>query len=214
MHIWFQSIVILFLVWVAARAIKRNTGIFQRYFIPSSLIGGVILLIIGYQVVEIVPADISRWLAGLPALLINVVFATMFIGQKRPKVKDIWQQAGPMIAFGNTIAWGMYVIGICLTLILFTPLFGTPAIFGSLLEISFSGGHGTAAGLTPTFAQLGASEATNIALGLATFSIIAAVVSGITIINIYNRRTGRILDKATMVAQQNRMIRRGYGLLA
>ena len=212
MPIWFQSIVVLFLVWIAARAIKRNTPLLQRYFIPSSLIGGIILLLIGHQVIDIVPADISRWLAGLPALLINVVFATMFIGQKRPKVKEVWQQAGPMIAFGNTIAWGMYVIGIGLTLLLFTPVFGTPAIFGSLLEISFSGGHGTAAGLAPTFAQLGAAEATNIALGLATFSIVTAVISGIAIINIYNRKTGRILDKATMVAQQNRMIRRGYDL--
>ena len=212
MPIWFQSIVVLFLVWIAARAIKRNTPILQRYFIPSSLIGGVILLGIGYQLVDIVPADISMWLAGLPAILINVVFATMFIGQKSPKVKDIWRQAGPMIAFGNTIAWGMYVIGIALTLLIFTPLFGTQPIFGSLLEISFSGGHGTAAGLAPTFAQLGAPEATNVALGLATFSIIAAVISGIAIINIYNRRIGRILDKASMVAQQNRMISRGYDL--
>ena len=212
MPIWFQSIVVLFLVWIAARAIKRNTPILQRYFIPSSLIGGVILLGIGYQLVDIVPADISMWLAGLPAILINVVFATMFIGQKSPKVKDIWRQAGPMIAFGNTIAWGMYVIGIALTLLIFTPLFGTQPIFGSLLEISFSGGHGTAAGLAPTFTQLGAPEATNVALGLATFSIIAAVISGIAIINIYNRRIGRILDKTSMVAQQNRMISRGYDL--
>lgn len=212
MPIWFQSIVVLFLVWVAARAIKRNTPLIQRYFIPSSLIGGLLLLLLGYQAVGVIPQDITKWLAGLPVLLINVVFSTMFIGHKRPRVKEVWQQAGPMIAFGNTIAWGMYVIGIALTLLLFTPIFGTPALFGALLEVSFSGGHGTAAGLAPTFTQLGTPEATNIALGLATFSIIAAVVSGITIINIYNRRIGRILDKATMAVQQNRMIRRGYDL--
>lgn len=170
------------------------------------------MLLIGYQFVGVIPKDISAWLSALPAILINVVFATMFIGQKRPRAKEVWQQAGPMIAFGSTIAWGMYVIGILLTLLVLTPLFGTPSIFGTLLEISFSGGHGTAAGLAPTFAELGQPGATNIALGLATLSIITAIVSGIAIINIYNRRVGRIVDRASMKIEQNRMIRRGYDL--
>lgn len=212
MTIWFQSIVVLVLVWIVARYAKRNTPLFQNYFIPSSLVGGLILLLIGYQAINIVPKEISNWLAVLPALLINVVFATMFIGHKRPKPKEVWSQAGPMIAFGSTIAWGMYVVGILLTLIVLTPLFGTSPVFGTLLEISFSGGHGTAAGLAPTFSQLGWPEATNIALGLATLSILTAVVSGIAIINIYNRRIGRIIDRATMEAQQKRMIKRGYSL--
>lgn len=212
MPIWFQSIVILFIVWVMARAIKRNFPLLQRYFIPSSLIGGVLLLLIGYQVVNIVPKELSSWIALLPAILINVVFATMFIGHKRPTPKQVWTQAGPMIAFGNTIAWGMYVIGILLVLLLLQPLFGTPAAFAPLLEISFSGGHGTAAGLAPTFTSLGFGETTDIALGLATLSIVTAVISGIAIINIYNRRVGRIIDRATMKAQQQRMIRRGYDL--
>lgn len=212
MPVWFQSIVVLFIVWVIARLIKRNTPLLQRYFIPSSLVGGVLLLLVGYQFVGVVPKSISSWLAAIPAILINVVFATMFIGHKKPRAKEVWRQAGPMIAFGNTIAWGMYVIGILLTLLVLAPLFGTPNIFGALLEISFSGGHGTAAGLAPTFAELGQPEATNIALGLATLSIITAVVSGIAIINIYNRKIGRIVDRASMKIEQNRMIRRGYDL--
>ncbi|MGB4762041.1 MAG: sodium/glutamate symporter [Candidatus Saccharimonas sp.] len=212
MPIWSQSIVILLIVWVTSRMIKRNAPLLQRYFIPSSLIGGALLLLIGYQALQIIPKDLSLWLGTLPALLINVVFAGMFIGHQRPTVKKVWQQAGPMIAFGSTMAWGMYVIGIGLTLLVLAPLFGAPNLFGALLEISFSGGHGTAAGLAPTFEKFGHPEITNIALGLATLSIVTAVVSGITILNIYNRRFGRILDRAGMELQQRRMIRRGYDL--
>lgn len=212
MPIWFQSIVVLVLVWVVARAIKRNSPLLQRYFIPSSLIGGAILLVIGYQVTQVTPKDISTWLGVLPAILINVVFASMFIGHQRPTIKKVWQQAGPMIAFGNTMAWGMYVIAISLTVLLFTPVFGTSPLFGALLEISFSGGHGTAAGLAPTFAKLGQPGITNIALGLATLSIVMAIISGVTILNIYNRRSGRMLDRASMEMQQRRMIRNGYDL--
>lgn len=212
MPIWFQSIVILLLVWVIARVIKRNTPLLQRYFIPSSIIGGVLLLLASHQMIGLIPADITNDLSILPALLINVVFAGLFLGQKTPGPREIWRSSGPMIAFGSTLAWGMYVIGILLTLLLLGPVFGAPPIFGALLEISLSGGHGTASGLAPTFASLGWPEATDVALGLATLSIITAVISGITIINVYNRRIGRILDRATMKTQQRRMMKNGYDL--
>lgn len=212
MPIWFEGIAVLFLVWVAARVIKRNTPLFQRYFIPSSLIGGIVLLLVGSQALGLVPQQVTSWLALFPSLLINIVFAGMFIGHKRPTVRQVWKSAGPMIAFGNTIAWGMYVLGVGLTALVLGPLFGAPPIFGALLEISFSGGHGTAAGLAPTFLELGYGDATSVALGLATVSIMLAVISGLAIINIYNRRSGRVVDRATMKAEQNRMIRRGYDL--
>lgn len=86
MPVWFQSIVVLFIVWVIARLIKRNTPLLQRYFIPSSLVGGVLLLLVGYQFVGVVPKSISSWLAAIPAILINVVFATMFIGHIDPNL--------------------------------------------------------------------------------------------------------------------------------
>lgn len=212
MPIWFQSIIVLVMVWVVARAIKRNTPILQRYFIPSSIVGGLLLLLIGPQIAGIVPADLASSLSVLPALLINVVFAGLFLGQKTPGPRQIWHSSGPMIAFGSTIAWGMYVVGILLTLLILGPVFGAPPIFGALLEISMSGGHGTAAGLAPTFASLGYPEATDIALGLATLTIITAVIFGIAAINIYNRRIGRILDRTTMKAQQKRMVKNGYDL--
>lgn len=213
MPAWSEALVFLLIVWVFARIIKRNVALFQQYFIPSSIIGGLLLLITGPQIFGIVPTSSAEFLSLLPALLINVVFAGLFLGKPTPGPRQIWQQAGPMIAFGGTIAWGMYVLGILLTMLLLTPLFGAPPIFGALLEVSFTGGHGTAAGLAPMFAELGWPEATDIALGLATFSIITAVIVGITIINIYNRRAGRALDRATMAVQQKRMIKNGYSLV-
>ena len=213
MPVWFQGLVVLFLVWVSARVIKRNTPILQNYFIPSALVGGILLLVIGYQIVDIIPQSISKWLAILPGLLINIVFATMFIGHKRPSATKIWRQAGPMIAFGNTIAWGMYVLGILLTMAILEPLFGVSSAFGAILEVSFSGGHGTVAGLAPTFDKLGWHDVKDIALGLATLSIVVAVISGITIINIYNRRIGRIVDRVSLEIQKRRMVRNGYDLM-
>lgn len=212
MPIWFQATVVLAIIWVLARLVKRRTPLLQRYFIPSSIVGGALLLLVGPQAIKIVPVELTSFLAGLPAILINIVFAGLFIGKKVPNVKTAWRQSGSMIAFGNTIAWGMYVVGAVLTLTILGPFFGAPNIYGTLLEVSYSGGHGTAAGLAPTFASFGQSSATDIALGLATFSIVSAVVIGIIVINIYNKKAGRVIDRVTMRAQQNRMIKNGYSL--
>lgn len=212
MPIWFQSIIMLGIVWIVARFVKRHTKILQRYFIPSSIVGGAMLLLLGPQVIEIIPSEMTGWLSILPALLINVVFAGLFIGKQIPKPKQIWQQAGPMIAFGNSIAWGMYVVAILLVLLLLGPVFGALPGFGALLEVSFSGGHGTAAGLAPVFEEMGQTGVRTMSLALATYSIVMAIVLGVAIINIYNRRVGRIIDKASMKVQQRRMIRNGYSL--
>lgn len=80
MPVWFQSIIVLLIVWVLARVIKRNTPVLHRYFIPSSIVGGFLLLLLGHQALGIIPAELTDSLSILPALLINVVFAGLFLG--------------------------------------------------------------------------------------------------------------------------------------
>jgi len=212
MPIWLQAIAILIIALILARSVKRGTKTLQRYFIPSALVGGFGVLLLGPQVLGWIPTDITAQWSQYPKQLINVIFAGLFLGHTIPGAKEIWRKSGPMLAFGNTLAWGQYVIGILLTLLILGPLFGAPPMAGALIEIGFEGGHGTAAGLAPTFEQLGWPAGTDIALGLATVSIIAAIFSGILILNIHHRRAGELLDEAAMLTQQQRMIRNGYSL--
>ena len=212
MPIWLQAIVILVFILVIARRIKRGTKFLQRFFIPSAPVGGFGALVLGSQLLGWIPANISNEWSTYPKLLINVVFAGLFLGHTVPSAREIWQKSAPMIAFGNILAWGQYVIGIILTLVILGPVFGAPPMAGALIEVGFEGGHGTAAGLAPTFEKLGWSEAGDIALGLATISIVVAIFSGILIINIHHRRSGHIIGEAAMLEQQKRMIRNGYSL--
>ena len=212
MPIWLQAIAILIIALILARSVKRGTKTLQRYFIPSALVGGFGVLLLGPQVLGWIPTDITAQWSQYPKQLINVIFAGLFLGHTIPGAKEIWRKSGPMLAFGNTLAWGQYVIGILLTLLILGPFFGAPPMAGALIEIGFEGGHGTAAGLAPTFEQLGWPAGTDIALGLATVSIIAAIFSGILILNIHHRRAGELLDEAAMLTQQQRMIRNGYSL--
>jgi glutamate:Na+ symporter, ESS family len=214
MHPLFQSIVVLALVLGVSRFIKRGSGVLQKFFIPSALVAGVLGLILGPQILNTIPAEITDYWASWPKYLITVVFAGLFLGKVIPGRKEIWKVSGPMIAFGNTLAWGQYVLGILATMLFLTPVFGTNSLAGSLIEVSFEGGHGTAAGLAPTFDELGWSEGTDIALGMATVSIVAAITLGILAVNWHSRRGGgHYVDPELQEKQRQQMIRSGYNLL-
>ncbi len=208
-----DSFILLLIIILVARFIKRRTPFFQHLFIPSSLIAGIIGLLLGPQILGYIGTDVTSFWEQFPKYLINVVFAGLFLGKFIPSMKEIWKTSAPMIAFGNTLAWGQYVIGIALSLFVLSPLFGTNPMVGSLIEISFEGGHGTAAGLAPTFEELGWSEGTDIALGLATFSLIAAIVSGVILVNLYNRRRTKLDDEEVWKEQEKQLIKSGYDLL-
>lgn len=210
----FDSLVVLGIVLVLARFIKRGSNLLQKFFIPSSLVAGIGALILGPQVLGTIPSEITHYWAMLPKHLINIVFAGLFLGRFIPGRKETWKQAGPMIAFGNTLAWGQYVVGIALTMFFLTPVFGTNPLAGTLIEVSFEGGHGTVAGLAPTFEQLGWAEGSDIGLGMATISIIIAVFSGILFINLYNRKFSHMLSEEDWQKQRSRMIRSGYNLIS
>lgn len=212
MSIFLQSLVVLAVLLVIARFIKRGSRILQRFFIPSALIAGIGGLILGPQVLDAISPEIAAEWAKLPKYLINIVFAGLFLGKTIPHRKEIWRRAGPMIAFGNTIAWGQYVVGLVITMLILTPFFGTNPLAGSLIEIGFEGGHGTAAGLAPSFEKLGWSAGTDIALGLATISLIAAILSGVILVNWRNRKYGYLIDKEAWKKQERVLIRSGYNL--
>jgi glutamate:Na+ symporter, ESS family len=202
----FTSLLVIGLALVAAKWLRARIELLRSLFLPASVIGGTLMLLVGPQVLGRVAgaAGGPDWLADgllpeavldawaeLPVLLISVVFAALFIGKTIPGLREIWQVAGPQVALGQSIAWGQYVVGITLGLLVLGPVFGLDPIAGALIEIGFEGGHGTAAGLSSTFEEFGFAEGTDLALGLATIGLVAGVLIGTVIVN-WAVRTGRI----------------------
>ena len=177
-----------------AKWIRRRVGLLQRLFLPSSIIAGTLALLLGPQVLgRMAPLDrleqglwtaplLEVW-SAMPSLLISVVFACLFLGKSISPPGEIWRKAGPMVAHGQTLAWGQYVVGLTLVVLLLTPLTGINPMAGALIEIGFEGGHGTAAGLGDTFRELGFANGADLALGMATFGVVAGVVLGTVLIN-------------------------------
>lgn len=132
---------------------------------------------------------LSVW-EELPGLLISVVFATLFLGHRIPGPRTIWQRGGPQLSLGVTMGAGQYVVGILLTMLVLTPLFGIDPLAGALIEIGFEGGHGTAGGLGDTFDAVGFADGADLALGMATVGIVAGILLGVGFVNL-GVRTGR-----------------------
>lgn len=87
------------------------------------------------------------------------------------------------MAFGQTIAWGQYVVGILIVLLVLIPFFDIHPAAAALIEISFQGGMGTAIGLTPTFEELGFADARDLGVGMAVIGLTSGLILGILIIN-------------------------------
>lgn len=181
--ITYGSLVLLGLISLALYG--RKSIIIQ--LVPSAVLIGVLLLLVGRYNPEIKSDLIDQW-SIIPGLLINVVFACLLIGKKIMSSRKIWKFAGPQVVFGQTLAWGQYVVGVVLALLILVPVFNMSPLSGALIEISFEGGHGTAAGLSPLFDELGFAEGEDLSLGLATVGLITGLASGLIMVGLRRKR--------------------------
>lgn len=172
----------LCLLLAIGKIIRVRVKFIQKLYLPSAVIGGILGLII----VQLTGGRLDHWIAGwssLPGFLINIVFAALFLGVAIPSLSVIWKRSGPQLAYGQIVAWGQWIVGVGLVVLVLGGLFKLPDLFGAALPIGFEGGHGTAGGLRETFIQLGWNEGSDFSLASATAGIISAIITGIALIN-------------------------------
>lgn len=202
----FFAFIILALLVLIGRAIRQRIGLFRSLYLPSSIVAGGLGLFLGPEVLGAIarlfdpqspfadglfPETVRTVWSQSPGIFINVVFASLFLGHAIPSPKSIWRKAAPQVIFGQTIAWGQYVVGLLLAVCILTPIFHLSPIAGALIEIGFEGGHGTAGGMRQTLTELGFAEGSDLALGMATVGIISGIVLG-TLIADWGRRKGYV----------------------
>ncbi|CAM5494226.1 sodium/glutamate symporter [Leifsonia shinshuensis] len=192
------AFVFLGLALVVATLVRRYAGFLRRLYIPVSVIAGFLILLLGPQVLGalthsagLVPAPVADILARLPGLMINVVFAGVMLGKRLPSVRTFWRESAPHFILGSVFSFGQFALGALAVALLLKPVFGLPDAAGSVLELSFAGGHGTIAGMGDILKTAGAPEVVDIGLGLATISMITGVVGGSILVN-YAIRSPRI----------------------
>ncbi|WP_448574088.1 hypothetical protein [Trichothermofontia sp.] len=131
--VFFAFILIAILV-LAGRYLKQKIRWIQKLYLPESIVAGILALLLGPQVLG---AIVTAWRGpdavlanGLfsepirsvwsqsPSIFINIVFAALFLGEAIPNPREIWRKTAPQVVFGQTLAWGQYVLGILVTLLI------------------------------------------------------------------------------------------------
>lgn len=192
LHTLLLYVAIMGILLVVGVIIRLKFKIFKRYFIPASLIAGFLGLALGPYGVKLFSEEmVSTW-GNLSGLFITIVFAPMLIGltfQREDRKESAVIAARHTIYsyVGSLLQWSIPVI---LTVLVLVPLFKVNDLFGSIVEIGWAGGHGTAAGMMEVYNNLGWEDGGSLAVTSATIGIVFGIVTGIILIN-YGVRKGK-----------------------
>lgn len=186
----------LSLLLICGKLLRSTIPLFQRLYLPSSVIGGLLGLVLISCFGSHIPVEWVDVMKKVPGFLINVIFATLFLGVVTPSLGKIVKIALPQLCLGQILAWGQYVVGLGLAGFLLCYLFDVPAMFGNLLEIGFQGGHGTVGGMTESFIAYNWEEGVALGLTVATVGMIIGIVIGMVLVN-WALRKGHVKEVRT-----------------
>ncbi len=192
-----QSLSLLGLFLLIGFALRAIFKPFQKTFIPSSVIGGTLLLILGPQMLNILPTP-KEWFdiyAILPGVLIVPVVTATPLGLKlnrNQKDKNVLRNVLPLAFIALTVTMLQLAIGY-FTNVIFQNQYDLYQTFGIELVIGFVGGHGTAGTLGNMLSSLNLSywqTSQGVAVTTATLGLVGGILIGIVLIN-YAARSGK-----------------------
>lgn len=182
------DLIVISLFLVLGTVLRAKISIFQRFIIPASVVGGIIGLIMGRNVLGIIP--ISDFYSQLANVGIDVVFAGLFIGRVIPGFRELGKTAGAQTAFAYFNGFGQIAIGLAVV-ILFGAI-GTQLnpMFGLQLIVGFQGGVGVGTAVAPMVGKLGWSATKAAAIGetCGVIGLVLSVMIGVVIVNIGTAR--------------------------
>ncbi len=163
--------------------IRSKVRVFQRYVIPAAVIGGIIGLIMGRNVLGWIPT--SENFPQYANILIDVLFAGMFIGRRIPGIGFLAKTAGAQAAYAYFNAFGQMAVGLLVVTIFGALGMVLHPVFGIELIVAYQGGPGVATAVAPMVEKLGWAAQESAAVGetCAIAGLILAIVAGVIIVN-------------------------------
>lgn len=180
---------ILSVLLLAGIFLRKNVRFFQNIYIPASLLGGFIGLLLGPQILgHFLPvclpigSSISAW----PGILVNIVLGVSFFGTKPDK--KFGRTALSAVTVGAVVHQFQVVVGLVVTMILMLFYADLPLAFGLTPVFGFHGGHGTANSAGAALEAAGWADGVTVANTMATAGLMSGIIIGMVIINIGVRR--------------------------
>lgn len=205
-----EQFIVLSIFLLIGYAIRVWFTPIRKLFLPASLIGGVIGLILlpnGLGLIEVS----EEWMGSfgaLPGVLITVVITASILGLKLPKLKELAGGVGRQFMHLNVILASQIGIGLLIGAAFMTVTYQT---FGFELFAGFIGGHGTAAMLGGALNEMGVDwwlDSQGVGLTMATIGIIGGILVGIAMMQFVVRK-GHIKSMSNLDALPDEVLK-GY----
>lgn len=177
--------------------LKRKVPIFKKFLIPNAIIAGFVGLVVGPQVLNLVPKG-----ALLGGNLEQIVYHAMAIGFISLALKERTREKGVDITntgIGIVSTYLMQaILGFSITIFMaFTFIKDLFPSFGLLLPLAFGQGPGQASSIGGQWAQVLSPEGipgivggANIGLSIAAIGFLWACIGGVPLINYFVKKRG------------------------
>lgn len=169
---------------IVGTIIRSRIGVLQRFVIPASVIAGIIGLILGHNVLGILPT--TQEYSTYAATLINVVFAGIFIGRTIPSFKKLGETAGAQTLYAVFSNFGQIAIGMLVIVLFAAAGMALHPTFGMQLILGYQGGVGVPSAFAPMYEGLGWSSEAASAVGetCAITGLVLSILIGFIILNL------------------------------
>ena len=187
-----KNFIFLSVLLMVAIIIKSRVKFFQKYLIPTAIIGGFIGLILGPEVLKVFNFS-SKSMGVLIYHLMAIGFVALAL-KDRQKQPDDEKSSIFKTGLGIISAYLMqgilgFAISLALVYTIFPDLF---APFGLLLPLGFGQGAGEAYSIGYSWEALGFTNGGNIGLSIAMIGLVWSIIPGIPFLNYLVRRKEKL----------------------
>lgn len=178
------------LLLVIAQFLRARVKFLQNFYIPASVIAGLLGLICGPQMLNIIPW--SNKIGSYAYLLVCVLFAGLYLGKnEKTSIKKIFRNVGDTFCMNMATEFICFGIALVAGGVLIEAFFPTVFVeFSLLLPSGFCGGHGYASTIgTALNNLLGRDDCVQLGQTFATIGLLTGLFVGIFVIN-YGVRHG------------------------
>jgi len=186
---WGLALAVLTLVLALGTGLGRILGS-RNWGVPEALLAGVIgLLLAPSGPLPLIPPGVLAVWQELPLILLTLVFGTLLVAKPLPRPGGLWRPLSAQVLLALTLAFGQYLVAALVVMALQGRLAGVHPLMACLIEVSYEGGHGSAAAMGPTYARLGFPGGEGLGLAMATVGLLSSTLVG-GIVVVLARRVG------------------------
>lgn len=178
--------IFLFVLLGAALIIKNSFKLFKKHLVPLSILAGIMGLLLGPEVLKVIPFNIDVLTKAVYHML-AIGFIALGLKERRSKTSEDIVNTGLLTVITYAV---QAIVGLSVTILLAWLVY--PDLFkslGMLLPLGFGQGPGQAVATGLQWeAEVGFANGGNIGLSIATIGFLWALIGGVPFMNFLVRK--------------------------